>query len=61
VLGKGVVRIDGRKVHPIIYLFAVKAPAASRYPGDFYKLRATIPAAEAFRPLRGGGCPVVQD
>jgi hypothetical protein len=27
--------------------------------GDFYKTRATIPAAEAFRPLQDGGRPLV--
>jgi branched-chain amino acid transport system substrate-binding protein len=25
-----------------------------------YKLRATIPADEAFRPLKDGGCPLVK-
>ena len=35
------------------------APGESKYPGDFYPLRATIPAAEAFRPLTDGGCPRV--
>jgi branched-chain amino acid transport system substrate-binding protein len=42
-----------------MYLFEVKPPAESKYFGDFYKLRATIPAAEAFRPLKDGGCPLV--
>jgi branched-chain amino acid transport system substrate-binding protein len=56
--GKGAVRVDGRKIHDA-YLFEVKRPEESRYPGDFYKLRATIPAAEAFRPLKDGGCPLV--
>jgi branched-chain amino acid transport system substrate-binding protein len=59
LFGKGTVRIDGRKMHDA-YLFEVKTPAESRYPGDFYKLRATIPAAEAFRPLKEGGCPLVR-
>jgi branched-chain amino acid transport system substrate-binding protein len=59
LFGKGTIRADGRKVHDL-YLFEVKKPAESKYPGDFYKLRATIPAAEAFRPLREGGCPLVQ-
>jgi branched-chain amino acid transport system substrate-binding protein len=59
LFGKGVVRADGRKVHPA-YLFEVKKPSDSKYPGDFYKTRATIPAEEAFRPLRDGGCPLVQ-
>jgi branched-chain amino acid transport system substrate-binding protein len=58
LFGKGTVRADGRKIHPA-YLFEVKAPAESKYPGDFYKLRATIPADEAFRPLKDGGCPLV--
>jgi branched-chain amino acid transport system substrate-binding protein len=58
LFGKGTIRADGRKIHDA-YLFEVKAPAASKHPGDFYSLRATIPAAEAFRPLKEGGCPLV--
>jgi branched-chain amino acid transport system substrate-binding protein len=58
LFGRGTVRADGRKMHDA-YLFEVKKPAESKYPGDFYKLRATIPAAEAFRPLKDGGCPLV--
>jgi branched-chain amino acid transport system substrate-binding protein len=57
LFGKGTIRADGRKVHDA-YLFEVKTPAESKHPGDFYKLRATIPAAEAFRPLKDGGCPL---
>jgi branched-chain amino acid transport system substrate-binding protein len=58
VFGKGIVRADGRKLHDA-FLFEVKKPQESRYPGDFYKTRATIPATEAFRPLKNGGCPLV--
>ncbi len=58
LFGKGSVRIDGRKLHDA-YLFEVKKPEESKYPGDDYKLRAPIPAAEAFRPLNEGGCPLV--
>jgi branched-chain amino acid transport system substrate-binding protein len=58
LFGKGQVRADGRKVHPA-YLYEVKAPSESKYPGDFYHVRATIPADEAFRPLKDGGCPLV--
>ena len=58
LFGKGTVRADGRKLHPA-YLFEVKTPEESKYPGDFYKLKATIPAAEAFRPLKDGNCPLV--
>lgn len=58
VMGKGEVRADGRTIHDM-YLFEVKAPSESKHPWDYYKLRATIPAAEAFRPLDQGGCPLV--
>ncbi len=58
VFGKGVVRADGRKIHPA-YLFEVKSPSESKYPGDDYKLRATIPADQAFRPLKDGNCPLL--
>jgi branched-chain amino acid transport system substrate-binding protein len=58
LFGKGTLRADGRKLHDA-YLYEVKKPAESKYPGDFYKTRATIPAAEAFRPLHEGGCPLV--
>jgi branched-chain amino acid transport system substrate-binding protein len=59
LFGKGAVRIDGRATHPA-YLFEVKAPAESKYPWDFYKLVATIPADEAFRPLAQSECPLVK-
>ena len=58
LFGKGTIRADGRKLHPA-FLFEVKKPEESKYPGDFYKLRATIPADEAFRPLKEGNCPMV--
>src|SRR4051812_20977847 len=58
LFGKSTIRADGRKVHDA-YLFEVKKPSESKYPGDFYHLRATIPANEAFRPLKDGGCPLV--
>jgi len=58
LFGKGSVRIDGRNIHPA-YLFEVKKPEESKYPGDYYKLRATIAADEAFRPLKDGNCPLV--
>jgi branched-chain amino acid transport system substrate-binding protein len=58
LFGKGTVRADGRKIHPM-YLFEVKKPSESKGPWDYYKVRATIPAEEAFRPLKDGGCPLV--
>ena len=52
----GTLRPDGRMVHDT-YLFRVKSPAESREPYDFYERVATIPAAEAFRPLSASRCP----
>jgi branched-chain amino acid transport system substrate-binding protein len=59
LFGRGTIRADGRKIHDM-YLFEVKKPEESKAPWDYYKLRATIPAAEAFRPLDKGGCPLVK-
>jgi len=59
LFGKGMVRVDGRKIHPA-YLFEVKKPAESKGPWDYYKIRATIPADQAFRPLKDGECPLVK-
>jgi branched-chain amino acid transport system substrate-binding protein len=58
LFGKGYIRPDGRKIHPA-YLFQVKKPEESKYPGDDYNLRATIPAEEAFRPMKDDNCPMV--
>ena len=57
LFGSTTLRIDGRAVHDM-YLFQVKTPAESKAPWDFYKLVQTIPAAEAFRPLNQGHCPL---
>ena len=59
LFGRGSVRADGRKIHPA-YLVEVKKPAESRGAWDYYKIRATIPADQAFRPLADGGCPLVK-
>ncbi len=59
LFGKGSIRVDGRKIHPA-YLFEVKKPSESKYPWDYYKLVATIPADEAFLPLEKSACPLVK-
>ncbi len=59
LFGKGTIRVDGRKIHPA-YLMEVKKPAESKGPWDYYKVRATIPADQAFRPLKDGDCPLVK-
>jgi branched-chain amino acid transport system substrate-binding protein len=58
LFGKGLIRQDGRKLHNM-YLFQVKTPEESKAPWDYQKLRKTIPAEQAFRPLSEGNCPLV--
>ena len=55
----GKIRMDGRMVHDM-YLFEVKKPEESKGEWDLYKLIATVPGDEAFRPLDKGGCPLVK-
>ena len=55
----GSIRADGRMVHDM-YLLQVKKPAESTTPWDYYNVRATIPAAEAFQPLSASTCPLVK-
>src|ERR1700687_5660971 len=59
LFGKGTIRADGRKIHPA-YLVEVKKPSESKYPWDYYKIRATIPADQAFRPIDQGESPPVK-
>jgi branched-chain amino acid transport system substrate-binding protein len=59
LFGKGVIRADGRKIHPA-YLFEVKKPSESKEPWDYYKLVATIPADQAFTPLSESKCSLVK-
>jgi len=55
----GHIREDGRLVHDM-YFVQVKAPGESSGPWDFYKILATVPGDQAFRPLEQGGCPLVK-
>jgi branched-chain amino acid transport system substrate-binding protein len=59
LFGKGMIRQDGRKIHDML-LVEVKKPSESKGPWDYYKIRTKIPAAEAFRPMSEGGCPLVK-
>jgi branched-chain amino acid transport system substrate-binding protein len=58
LFGKSKIDATGRKLHDA-YLFEVKKPSESKHPGDFYTLKATIPAAEAFRNPKDSGCALV--
>jgi branched-chain amino acid transport system substrate-binding protein len=57
--GKGIIRVDGRKIHPL-YLLQVKTPAESKNEWDVFRIVGTIPADKAFRPVNEGGCPLVK-
>ena len=58
LFGTVTIRADGRAIHPM-YVYRVKAPAASHSEWDLYEPVSTIPAGEAFRPIADGGCPLV--
>ena len=58
LFGHGSIRADGRKMHPV-FLYETKTPAESRGEWDMFKLIATVPADQAFRPLKDGHCPLV--
>ena len=57
--GASSIRADGRTLFPA-YLFEVKKPSESKSEWDLYKLQATTPADEAWRPLAQGGCPLIK-
>ena len=58
LFGKGTIRADGRKIHSAM-LVEVKKPSESKGPRDLHKIRAVIPADQAFRPIDQGDCPLV--
>ena len=59
LFGKGTIDVNGRKRHDA-YLYEVKKPSESKHPGDFYNLKATIPAKDAFRDPKDSGCSLVK-
>jgi hypothetical protein len=59
IFGEGVIREDGRKLHPT-YLLSAKTPEESAGEWDCFKPVRTIPVEEAWRPLSEGGCPFVR-
>ena len=54
----GWIREDGRVMRDM-YLEEVKSPGELKYPFDYFKILATIPPDQAFRPLKDGNCPLV--
>jgi branched-chain amino acid transport system substrate-binding protein len=55
----GRIREDGRMIKDM-YLFEVKKPSESKYPWDYYKLKATIPGEQAFLPVSKSVCPLLK-
>ena len=55
----GYIRADGRMVHDM-YLMQVKKPSESKYPWDYFTVKATIPAEQAFLPLAQSKCALVK-
>ena len=55
----GYIRDDGRMMHDM-YLVQVKKPEESKYAWDYYWVRQTIPAEEAFQPLSRSRCPLIK-
>ncbi len=55
----GYVRADGRMIHDM-YLMQVKKPSESKYPWDYYTVKAVIPAEQAFQPLSLSRCPMIK-
>jgi len=58
LFGQGRVREDGRMLHDV-YLCQVKKPGEPTQAWDYYNILRTIPAAQAWRPLAEGKCPLV--
>jgi len=54
----GYVRADGRMIHDM-YLMEVKKQSESKYPWDYYHVRATIPGEQAYQPLSLSRCPMI--
>jgi branched-chain amino acid transport system substrate-binding protein len=58
LFGKGLIRADGRKIHPN-YVLRTKTASASKERWDYFDVIATIPAEQSFRPIKDGNCPLV--
>lgn len=59
LFGQGVIRADGRKIHPN-YILKTKSLRESKGKWDYFSVVATVPAEESFRPIRDGNCSLVK-
>lgn len=58
IVGKGILRPDGRMVHDVL-LLQVRKPGEIAVAWDYLRILETISGETAFRPLAEGGCPLV--
>jgi branched-chain amino acid transport system substrate-binding protein len=59
LFGKGLIRVDGRHIHPM-YLFETKKSSESSGKWDVFKQVAVLSPDDVWRPLDKGGCPFVK-
>ena len=59
LFGKGMIRADGRHIHPV-FLMQVKTPAESTGKWDVFKMVSTVRPEDAFRPLDQGHCAFIK-
>jgi branched-chain amino acid transport system substrate-binding protein len=59
LFGKGYIRADGRKIHPL-YLVEAKRPEQSSFKWDLLNVLASVPGEQAFRPMEAGNCPLLK-
>ncbi len=53
------IRADGQVMRPL-YVARIKTPAESKYPNDYYEIKGTIPAEEAWRPAAESSCDLLK-
>ena len=58
MLGRCVVRKDGRNVHEML-LMKIKTPSASKEAFDLATIASVVPGDKAFRPMADGKCPLI--
>jgi len=56
---KAWLRDDGRVIRDM-YLMQVKKPSESKYPWDYYHVKATVPGEQAYQPLSLSRCPLIK-
>ena len=58
MLGRCVVRKDGRNVHEML-LMKIKTPSASKEAFDLAAIASVVQGDQAFRPMADGKCPMI--